>query len=253
MIKGLYSAVSGMVMNAARQQVLSHNIANLQTPGFKQVLSSVEDFMQTQDVYDTKLTASTDSLDYLGQMGLGSQIKQEFIDFSQGSLQQTGNALDFAVQGNAFFKVKTPDGDRYTRDGRFIRDTNNNLVTVDGYKVLDSAGAEIKLAEGDVTVASDGTISVNGTKAVQLGFGVFKDPAAELKHTDGNLFTGPAASSSQDTAQVMQGFLEASNANPSQLMTQLVEVARSYEASQKMVQNQDELLGKTIASLGRLG
>lgn len=253
MIKGLYSAVSGMVMNAARQQVLSHNIANLQTPGFKQVLSSVEDFMQTQDVYDTKLTSSNDSLEYLGQMGLGSQVKQEFIDFSQGSLQQTGNNLDFAVQGNAFFKVKTPDGNRYTRDGRFIRDTNNNLVTVDGYKVLDSAGAEIKLPEGEITVAADGTINVNGTKAAQMGFGVFKDPEAELKHTNGNLFTGPAASSSQDAAQVMQGFIEASNANPSQLMTQLVEVARSYEASQKMVQNQDELLGKTIATLGRLG
>jgi flagellar basal body rod protein FlgG len=74
-----------------------------------------------------------------------------------------------------------------------------------------------------------------------------------LEHTEGNLFTGPAESTSADEPRVVQGYLETSNANPSQLMTQLVEVARSYEAAQKLVQNNDELLGKSIASLGRIG
>lgn len=252
MIKGLYSAVSGMITNAARQQVLSHNIANLQTPGFKQVLTTVEDFMQNQDVQSPQNTPKS-NLEYLGQVGLGAQISREFIDFSQGALMDTGNQLDLAIEGNAMFKVKTPDGDRYTRDGRFIRDVDNKLVTVEGYKVLDSAGQEITLPEGDVAVAPDGTITVKGTKVTQLGFGTFKNPEEEIQHTGGNLFTGPDASTSDEVPQVVQGYLEASNANPSQLMTQLVEVARSYEASQKIVQNQDELLGKTIASLGRLG
>jgi flagellar basal-body rod protein FlgF len=253
MIKGLYSAVSGMLMNAARQQVLSHNIANLQTAGFKQILSSVEDFMPNQAVYSPQNTPKSTALDYLGTLGLGSQIGPEFIDYSQGAMQDTGNPLDFAIQGKAMFRVQTPDGERYTRDGRFIRDANNTLVTVEGYKVLDSGGQEITLPEGEVAVAADGTLSVNGTDVTQLGFGIFDNPEQELQHTGGNLFIGPAASTSQDLPQVMQGYLEASNANPSQLMTQLVEVARSYEASQKMVQNQDELLGKTIASLGRIG
>jgi flagellar basal-body rod protein FlgF len=252
MIKGLYSAVSAMVMNAARQQVLSHNVANLQTPGFKQVLTVAEDFMQNQSVY-TSGNGLTRSIDYVGTLGLGSQLGPEYIDFGQGALQDTGNPLDFALQGNGFFSVKTPEGNRYTRDGRFLRDADNTLVTVDGFQVLDDAGQTITLPDGEVSVASDGAISVNGTAVATLGVGVFDNPRTDLQHTEGNLFTGPAASTSEEVAQVTQGYLETSNANPTQLMTQLVEVARSYEAAQNMVRNQDELLGKTIASLGRIG
>lgn len=251
MIKGLYSAVSAMVMNAARQQVLSHNIANMETPGFKQIFTSVNDFMQNQAVYSNGASGKPN---YVGTLGLGSQIGREFIDFEQGALEETENPLDFAIrQGNGFFRVQTPDGVRYTRDGRFLRDADNNLVTVEGFKVLDDTGNAINLPDGDVSLAPDGTISVNGEEAAKLGIGVFTNPRDELQHTEGNLFTGPAASTSQDVPQVAQGFLEGSNANPSQLMTQLVEVARSYEAAQKMVQNNDELLGKSIASLGRIG
>lgn len=252
MIKGLYSAVSAMLMNAARQQVLSHNISNLETAGFKQILTTAEGFMQNQSVYTSENTLSG-SVNYLGVLGLGSQMSAEYIDYQPGALQDTGNPLDFALQGNGFFTVKTADGNRYTRDGRFLRDAEKMLVTIEGYPVLDDAAQTIELPDGEVTVAADGSISVNGTAVATLGIGVFADPKTELQHTEGNLFTGPAASTSEETSQVAQGYLEASNANPSQLMTQLVEVSRSYEAAQKMVQNHDELLGKTIASLGRIG
>ena len=94
---------------------------------------------------------------------------------------------------------------------------------------------------------------MNGTAVATLGIGVFAEPETELQHTEGNLFTGPTASTEDEVPQVVQGYLESSNANISQLMTQMVEVGRSYEAAQKMVQNQDELIGKSIASLGRIG
>lgn len=252
MIKGLYSAVSAMVMNAARQQVLSHNIANMETPGFKQILTTISDFMPDHAVY-VNGPVGTNSMNYVGNLGLGSQLGHEFMDFTEGAFEQTDNPLDFAIQGNGFFRVQTPDGQRYTRDGRFLRDANNNLVTVDGYKVLDANGQAIQLPAGEVSVSSDGNIAVNGQQVAQLGFGVFQNPRTELQHTEGNLFTGPAASTSQDVPRVQQGYLEASNTNPSQVMTQLVEVARSYEAAQKLVQNNDELLGKSIPSLGRIG
>jgi len=252
MIKGLYSAVSAMVMNATRQQVLSHNIANAETPGFKQILTTALGFMQDKSVYTSGNLQST-PIDYLGTMGLGTQIGTEYIDYSEGAFQKTDNPLDFALNGNGFFTVKTPDGNRYTRDGRFLRDSDNTLVTVDGFQVLDDAGQPITLPDGDVSVDTAGVITVNGEEVATLGIGVFADPAAELQHTEGNLFTGPTASTGEDVPQVVQGSLETSNANPSQLMTQLVEVGRSYEAAQKLVQNQDELLGKTIASLGRIG
>src|SRR5512133_1954215 len=114
MIKGLYSAVSAMVMNAARQQTLSHNIANMETPGFKQIFNSVSDFMQDQPVY-VKGQAGTNSVDYVGTLGLGTQLGTEYVDFTEGSMEQTENPLDLAIQGNGFFRVKTPDGERYTR------------------------------------------------------------------------------------------------------------------------------------------
>lgn len=252
MIKGLYSAVSAMVMNATRQQALSHNIANVQTPGFKQILTTAQGFMQDQAAY-TNGNLQANQVNYIGTLGLGTQIGADFIDFGQGAMQTTNNPLDFAVQGNGFFTVKTPDGNRYTRDGRFLRDSANTLVTVDGFQVLDNAGQPIKLPDGDVSVTQAGEMSVNGTVVATLGIGVFAKPETELQHTEGNLFTGPAASTGTELPQVVQGSLETSNANVSQLMTQLVEVGRSYEAAQKLVQNQDELLGKTIASLGRIG
>ncbi len=252
MIKGLYSAVSAMVMNATRQQTLSHNIANMQTPGFKQILHTVQGFMQEQTVYSNGNNARK-TIDYIGLLGLGSQIGADYIDFEQGALEQTNNPLDLALQGNGFFTVKTPDGNRYTRDGRFLRDADNTLVTVEGFQVLDDAGQPITLPDGEVGVAAEGAITVNGEAVATLGIGIFANPDTELQHTAGNLFSGPAASTGEEAPQVAQGYLEGSNANPSLLMTQLVEVARSYEAAQKLVQNQDELLGKAISSLGRIG
>jgi flagellar basal body rod protein FlgG len=106
--------------------------------------------------------------------------------------------------------------------------------------VLDDAGQPIQLPDGDVSVASDGTISVNGEAVATLGIGVFADPAAELQHTEGNLFTGPADSTGEDQPRVVQGYLETSNANPSQLMTQLVEVARSMSYWEKPSHRLDE-------------
>ena len=252
MIKGLYSAVSALVMNTAKQQLLSHNIANMDTPGFKQVLVDATTFMQDQQVYSQE-TSSGQNPSYLGLLGLGTQVADEYVDLSQGTLDNTGNQLDFALQGNGFFTVKTPDGTRYTRDGRFIRDAKNNLVTVDGYQVLDDTGKAITLPDGDVSVASDGAITVAGKAVAKLGIGEFAKPETELKRTEGNLFTGPAASTGKDVPQVVQGAIETSNADPARMMTQLSEVARSYEAAQKLVQNQDELLGKAIQYLGHSG
>ncbi|MBI4926946.1 MAG: flagellar hook-basal body protein [Anaerolineae bacterium] len=253
MIKGFYAAVSGMLANAQRQDVIAHNIANMQTPGFKQVLTTVEDFMQTGVTYSPGNLLEDGASRGVGSLGLGAEYGPEFVDFAQGGLMTTGSPLDCALQSDGFFRVRTPEGVRYTRDGRFLRDAQNNLVTVEGFNVLDANNAPIKLAEGEVVIAPTGAITVNGAAAGQLGLSAFANPRTELTRDRGNLFTGPAASTSTALPSVTQGALEMSNANPTRLMTDMVEVARSYEAAQKMVQNQDELIGKTIATLGRIG
>jgi flagellar basal body rod protein FlgG len=253
MIKGYYSAVTGMLVNSNREQVIAQNIANMQTPGFKQVLSRVEDWASTGIEFSPGNLLRDRNVKYVGQLGLGAMSGPETVDFSQGSLQTTGNPTDMAIEGDGFFRVKTADGVRYTRDGRFLRDAQNNLVTTEGFNVLDSNNQAIKLPDGELGVSPEGVLTVNGAAAGTLGLSIFKDPKTELVRDRGNLFTGPAQSTGTGQPKVTQSTLEMSNANPTRLMTEMVEVARSYEAAQKMVQNQDELLGKTIASLGRIG
>ena len=252
MIKGFYAAVSGMLVNANRQQLLSHNIANLQTPGFKQILSTIQDFEHTPVVYPAG-NVTRSYLQDLGALGLGSMSGPEITDFEQGGLQSTGNPFDLAIQGEGFFRVQTPDGERFTRDGRFLRSADGTLETLEGYHVLDHNGQAIQLGNGEVSFAPNGDISINGTVSGQLGLALFQNPRADLARTEGNYFTAKQSPNGTGTVQVAQRYLEMSNANPTQLMGQLVEVARSYEAAQQMVQNQDELLGKTISMLGQIG
>jgi flagellar basal-body rod protein FlgF len=250
MIKGLYAAASALLANMDRQQALAHNIANASTPGFKQILTSLGDFMQTP------VTISLENgkfVHYVGNLGLGVESNPEKTDFSQGGLEDTGNELDLAIQGSGFFRVRTPDGERYTRDGRFLRDSSGQLTTVDGYQVLDQGGQPIKLPDGQVSIAPNGSILVNNQAAGQLGLAAFNNPDQELIRDQSNTYLAAGAPSSTAPVTVVQGYLESSNANPTLIMTQLVEVQRSYDAAQSMVQNQDELLGKTISTLGRIG
>ena len=250
MIKGLYSAASAMLANLYRQGLLAHNVSNVDTPGFKQVLTSLDDFKQSQVIYPTDTDLSDSSLGWIGNLGLGVETAPDITDFEQGGLRHTGESLDFAVEGGGFFRVQTPDGERYTRDGRFTRDLDNNLVTIDGYQVLDDGGQPINLPDGDISVSSDGSIFVNGETAAKIGLAAFENPLLELTRDLPNLFAAEGGSTSDVAGTIAQGYIEMSNANPTQLMTQMVSVTRAYEAAQKMVQTQDELLGKTISTLG---
>lgn len=252
MIKGLYAAASAMLAGVNRQQAIAHDVANMETPGFKQVMTSLEDFMET-NINITNPNDPTGTFSTLGRLGLGVESVPDTTDFTQGALMATENSMDVALDGPGFFRVKTPAGERLTRDGRFIRDAAGNLTTVDGYFVLNSSGAQIKLADGEVNFASNGDITVDGTAAGQLGIYSFTDPRTELTRDNNNTFIAKGAATGTEKGVVVQSYLEGSNSNAASLMTQLVQVTRSYEAAQQLVSNQDELLGKTISSLGRIG
>ncbi|MDD5369516.1 MAG: flagellar basal-body rod protein FlgF [Anaerolineaceae bacterium] len=252
MIKGLYAAASAMLAGVERQQSLAHNVANLETPGFKQVLSTLEDFMQAP-VTGTSPSGLFSSTQLLGRIGLGVAAAPDTIDLSQGGLRTTDNPLDLAIQGNGFFVLRTSQGERYTRDGRFIRDAAGQMVSVDGYPLLNTNRQPIQVPDGSFSVSPDGSLSVDGQALGQLALVNFADPAAALVREGNNTYQASAAPTQDKLGLVQQGALEMSNANPAQLMAQMVEVTRSYQAAQQMVQNQDELLGKSISSLGQLG
>ncbi len=248
MIKGLYAAASAMVAGANKQGLNAHNTANLNTPGFKQVFTTLQEF-QKAEVLPTGTKNQSGLLQPVGLLGLGVMTTETQTKFSAGALQATSNPLDFAIQGDGFFRIMTSNGERYTRDGRFIRDANENLVTVDGNKVLDSSGTPVKISNGDISVDSSGRVLINGALTIQLGIAEFVSPETQLQKDAGNLFEAvETPSQTVANSTIRQGYLEMSNVNVVDLMLG----AKTYEAAQKMVQNQDELLGKTISTLGRL-
>ncbi len=251
MIKGFYTAASAMIARLDQQKLLSHNISNLNTPGFKQTLTALEEYLQV-DVYPFHSAQSpSDQLKKLGRMGLGVNTTPEITDFSQGSLRATGQPLDVALEGAGFFRVRTPEGERYTRDGRFAVDADSQLVTVDGYAVLDESGGTIELPQGTVRISSQGEIFVNGTQEGRLGLAVFENPQENLAREKDNLYQAAGQPTGDVPGTLLQGYLEMSNIDPAVMMTEMAKVARTYEAAQKMMQSQDQLLGRAINTLGR--
>jgi len=248
MLKGIYSAVSAMIASANKQALNVHNTANLDTPGFKEVFTTMQEFEKT-DVYPNAANNGNGSSESIGQLGLGVMTTETRSKFSDGALQATNHPFDFALQGDGFFRIRTASGERFTRDGRFIRDANENLITVDGNSVLDSNGNPIQIPDGEISVDSTGAVSINGELTLELGIAEFARPETQLEKDEGNLFKAletPTQATSNST--VHQGYLEMSNVS----LVDLLISTKTYEAAQKMVQNQDELLGKTINSLGRL-
>jgi flagellar basal-body rod protein FlgF len=263
MIKGFYAAASAMVTGMQRQMVLTHNIDNLDTPGFKQILTSMDEFMTTP-VSTTSQSPNTpalpavlqsrgfNKLTRLGDLGLGVMSGTETSDFSEGAVQITNRELDVAVLGNGFFRVQTDAGERYTKDGRFIKDAAGILKTVDGNNVLAEGGGTITLPTGDISITTNGQISVDGVDVAKIGVAYFKDPAASLTRDGENTFTGTGAETGSTKVTVQQYALESSNADLTQVMTQMIQTNRAYQAAQRLVQNQDSLLGKSISTLGQL-
>lgn len=251
MIKGLYTAASAMIAGTERQMVKAHNVANLDTPGFKSVMNSVGDFLKAPVIHPPQEVAGSNSLHPIGHLGLGVETTPVTTDFSLGPLKLTDEPLDFAINGPGFFRIHTPDGERLTRDGRFSRDLADQLVTVDGYQVLDESGQAILLPSGShYSLTATGELLVDGVSAGQLGVLVFEDPATQVERTGSNTFIATGTSGEQAAAgAIQQGVLEMSNVNTAKLMAS----TSNYEAAQKMVRVQDELLGRAISSLGRLG
>lgn len=247
MLKGLYSAVSAMIAGITNQAIKVHNSANIDTPGFKQIFTTLQESNKTDVNIPTDSNIGP-SYNHIGKLGLGVLTTEFQTNFSNGDLLVTNQSLDLALQGDGFFRILTSEGERFTRDGRFSRDANGFLVTIDGNKIMNSDGVPILLPDGEPVIDSQGGIFINGKKITNLGISEFSNPETQLKNEGGNRFRAlePISQSTEKT-MVFQGYLEGSNVNAVDLMIG----TKSYQAAQMMVQTQDELLGKSITTLGR--
>ena len=261
MVRGLYTAWTGMVNEQRRLDVISNNMANADTTGFKKekVTSQSFDDELTIRVHDNNVSPALKRR--IGNMNLGVKIGETYHDFSQGSLRETGNTYDLALSGDGFFTIQTTNKQgetttRYTRDGSFTVTTEGFLVTKDGDFVLDTEGNRIQVegaqTASNVSFDEKGNLSVDGRAVAQLNIVRFQNPQALLLYGENMYEPTAAAGMEASTATVRQGYLEMSNTNVIQEMVDMITITRAYEAGQKMIQTVDNTLQKTVNEIGRV-
>ena len=225
---GLFIAASGMVAEQTRQDQLSNDLANASTPGYKPDASPQHNF-------GSVLLANTSGGASIGSVDEGVSLGATYTDLTPAALQETGEPLDFAVQGKGFFAVKTEQGVRYTRNGRFTSTAAGVLTDQYGNPVLSQSGAQIKLP-------ATGTLPGSA-------LGVFELSAVEKQGE--NLYTGNAAGKA--TGSVRQGMLEASGVDAAKVMIEMIGSLRSFQSGQQAIQAIGQTMQSASTQVGSLG
>ncbi|WP_428427548.1 flagellar basal-body rod protein FlgF [Pararhizobium sp.] len=236
---GLYVAVSSQMALEKRMNTLADNVANSSTVGFR-----ATEVKFNQILGDTRPT----------KVSFVSEGK-EFLNTNNGGLTQTGNQLDFAIKGDAWFQIETPGGGQaLTRDGRFTMTETGDLVTLRGYPVLDAGGAPIQLNSqaSEIKVGADGSIHQDGTQVAALGLYEANFANGFSRHDNSAVIPNSAPEPVVDRFDVgvMQGYVEESNVNPVQEMSQLIMVSRAFENISALMRDSETSLGEAIKTLG---
>ena len=257
MMRSLWSAASGMDGQQFNIDTIANNLANVNTTGFKKNRADFEDLLyQTTQVAGTPATELTVYPTGI-QFGHGVKVSATQKEFSQGPLQSTGNISDLAIEGEGFFRVLALDGTyAYTRDGSFKIDSNGQLVTADGYKVLPELILPQNFVRDSLAISQDGRVSVkiagsdNPVQVGQIELYRFVNPAG-LEAVGQNLLKVTGASGDaiagrpgfDGMGQVEQKFLEMSNVSVVKEMVDMIVAQRAYEMNSKTIQTSDTMLG----------
>ncbi|MBQ6735314.1 MAG: flagellar basal-body rod protein FlgF [Lachnospiraceae bacterium] len=267
MIKGLYTAWSGMRNEQNRMDVVANNLANVNTTGFKKEGSVSQPF---SDVLGLKIKDRSEApftTRQIGTLNLGVKLGETYVDWSQGPFRVTDETFDFALSGNGFFMIEYTNKAEnirrdeanqtnvmYTRDGNFTLRQDGTLVTQEGDYVLDPQGNHIVLDPLDTStsVNSQGQIWQSGAVVGQIGLADFEDYDTLWRY--GENFFEPTEDAVQipATAQVYQGYLEQSNVSTVDEMVNMIAVQRQYEANSTMIQSVNTTLETAVSQVGRL-
>lgn len=217
--------------------VVANNIANMATTGYRQ-----EGLIFSEHV---KRVPNGPSL----SMATANVRNTSML---QGALTQTGGRFDLAVEGPGFFMVETPQGERLTRAGSFTPNAEGDLVTADGFRVLDAGGAPVFVPPdaSDLAVSADGTVSSQGRPLAQIGLFQPVDPV-QMTREDGVMFRSDGGVEPAETGRILQGFLEGSNVDPISQIARMIEVQRAYEMGQKFLDSEDERIRGAVKTFIR--
>lgn len=254
MIRALWTAASGMQSQQKNIDVVSHNLANVNTTGFKKSRADFQDLIyQNQKSTGAPSTSTTQNPTGI-QIGLGSRLAAVTKIFTEGDFTQSGNELDLAIEGDGFFQIQQPDGTTgYSRAGAFKKDSQGRVVTSDGYPLLPEL--VIPSNATSISVGTDGTVSViqagqnTPTTVGNIQLAAFPNPAG-LSAQGKNLFVQTDASGNPTTGTpgqtglgtISQGMLEMSNVEVAEEMVNMIVGQRAYEINSKAVQTADEML-----------
>ena len=264
MVKGLYTAFTGMVNEQKRLDVLSNNLANADTNGYKKEGTTSQTFADELAIR-IKDTSYYGMPKKLGVMSMGVHIGETYTDYSQGNYKITDNQTDFAINGNGFFAISYTDkagntSVKYTRDGAFIVNTQGYLVTKDGDFVLNRNGAmntdpnsRIQVNPNlPIVVTADGNIYQNDVLVGDIGLVDFADYDYIAKFGENLYDIVDGATIVASEATMDQGCLEASNVNVVSEMVNMITISRAYQAGQKVINAVDETLDKAVNQVGRV-
>lgn len=267
MLRGFYSAASGMIAQQRHQEALGNNIANMNTPGFKADQAVMRSFPEMLiQAQGNKQIPTTRGLNIpiqqqIGSLNTGVYVQEMLPDFSQGDIRETYIPTDLALvqtqmpdeTGGLFFSVQNEAGEvRLTRNGNLTVDGQGMLVTNQGFYVLDQAGNPIQTGGMDFTVTANGVLQTPEQNTA-LGILYVEDVNSLIKEGD-NLYNGEAvAAPAGANFNVQQGFLESSNVDAATTMTEMMNAYRIFEVNQRVLRAYDESLGKAVTEIGRLG
>ncbi|MEQ2528550.1 flagellar hook-basal body protein [Bacillaceae bacterium CLA-AA-H227] len=278
MFKGFYTVASGMLAQQRKTEMLTNNMANANTPGFKAEQSSMRAFPEMLlKSYETKQIPTEKSLSLtsgqvVGSINTGVYMQEAMPNFIQGALQDTGQKTDLAlidslmptnedgVSGTVFFTVQNAEGEtRYTRNGDFTLDGQGYLTTGSGYYVLDREGNRIQLSSDQFAVDGNGYLQGAAGENANLGIAFSANPYQMVKEGDGLYRTadgdelGDARAAAGVDFNLQQGFLEGSNVDTGRTMTDMLTAYRAFEANQKVLQAYDKSMEKAANEVGRIG
>ncbi len=254
MTRGMYTSISSLVSLEAKQGVITNNLSNINTPGFKPDELVISQF---DKVMIGNKDRTSRSFRNIGAMSIGTKIDSTMVKFSQGTLRQTENITDFALNGSGFFTVTQNGQEYYTRDGSFVLDLQGNLLTSSGAFVMgtniNTGNYERMNLAGATQISVDGSnnISINGVPVYRMRISDTAD-YGNLEKLANNLYSAEGGMFETATTRVQNRTLEVSEVNAAEEMVNLTNVLRSFESSMKILNYLDESLRISVNEIGRI-
>ncbi len=258
MLKGLYTIHTGLRNEQNRMDIMTNNLANASTVGFKKEGSTSQAFSDVLAYKVKDASVGLENIQRIGVNNLGVKIGENYTDFSQGSFRITNNTYDLALSGEGFFAVEYTNSagetdTKYTRAGNFTLDVDGFLMSKDGDYVLDSSNKRIQIDTlSDSKIDELGNIYQNDTLVAQIQVVDFEDYNYLEKYGDTYYQAIEGAKTTEGNAQVISGYLEMSNVQTVTEMVNMISITRAYETNQKIMQTYDGSLEIAVNQLGKL-